>query len=35
NQGCVEEEGIARHGLTNPQSDRLKTFLSRMSLTQV
>jgi len=35
NQGCVEEEGIARHVLTNPQSDRLKTFLSRMSLTQV
>lgn len=34
NQGCVEEEGIARRVLTNPQSDRLKTFLSRMSLTQ-
>ncbi len=35
NQGCVEEEGIARQVLTNPQSDRLKIFLSRMSLTQV
>lgn len=35
NQGYVEEEGMARQVLTNPQSDRLKTFLSRMSLTQV
>jgi arginine/lysine/histidine/glutamine transport system ATP-binding protein len=35
NQGCVEEEGIARQVLTHPQSDRLKLFLSRMSLTQV
>jgi len=34
NQGCVEEEGVARQVLTYPQSDRLKTFLSRMSLTQ-
>jgi arginine/lysine/histidine/glutamine transport system ATP-binding protein len=31
NQGCVEEEGSARVVLTNPKSDRLKTFLSRIS----
>lgn len=31
NQGCVEEEGAARQVLTYPKSDRLKTFLSRMS----
>ena len=29
-QGRVAEEGIAREVLTNPQSDRLQTFLSRM-----
>lgn len=32
NQGCVEEEGVARQVLTYPKSDRLKAFLSRMSL---
>jgi arginine/lysine/histidine/glutamine transport system ATP-binding protein len=32
NQGCVEEAGVARQVLTYPQSDRLKAFLSRMSL---
>ena len=31
NQGLVEEEGPARQLLTYPKSDRLKTFLSRMS----
>jgi arginine/lysine/histidine/glutamine transport system ATP-binding protein len=31
NQGRVEEEGRAREVLTNPKSDRLRTFLSRMS----
>ena len=31
NQGRVEEEGSAREVLTQPQSDRLKSFLSRMS----
>lgn len=31
NQGQVEEEGPARQVLTYPKSDRLKTFLSRMS----
>ena len=31
NQGYVEEEGVARQVLTNPQSDRLQAFLSRMS----
>lgn len=31
NQGQVEEEGPARDVLTYPKSDRLKTFLSRMS----
>ncbi|MBD3882352.1 amino acid ABC transporter ATP-binding protein [Phormidium tenue FACHB-886] len=29
-QGGVAEEGIAREVLVNPQSDRLRTFLSRM-----
>ncbi|NES96729.1 MAG: amino acid ABC transporter ATP-binding protein [Desertifilum sp. SIO1I2] len=32
NQGLVEEQGNARQVLTNPQSDRLRTFLSRMNL---
>jgi arginine/lysine/histidine/glutamine transport system ATP-binding protein len=31
NQGQVEEEGPARQVLTYPKSDRLKTFLSRMT----
>ncbi|HEY9650587.1 MAG TPA: amino acid ABC transporter ATP-binding protein [Coleofasciculaceae cyanobacterium] len=31
NQGQVEEEGLARQVLTNPTSDRLQAFLSRMS----
>ncbi|HEY9725459.1 MAG TPA: amino acid ABC transporter ATP-binding protein [Chroococcales cyanobacterium] len=31
NQGQVEEAGRAREVLTNPKSDRLRTFLSRMS----
>jgi arginine/lysine/histidine/glutamine transport system ATP-binding protein len=31
NQGQVEEEGPARQVLDQPQSDRLKVFLSRMS----
>ncbi|NJO79337.1 MAG: amino acid ABC transporter ATP-binding protein [Cyanobacteria bacterium RM1_2_2] len=31
NQGQVEEEGPARQVLNYPKSDRLKTFLSRMS----
>jgi arginine/lysine/histidine/glutamine transport system ATP-binding protein len=31
NQGCVEEEGVARQVLTDPRSDRLRTFLSRMN----
>lgn len=31
NQGQVEEEGPARQVLTYPKSERLKTFLSRMS----
>lgn len=35
NQGLVEEEGPARQVLTNPNSDRLKTFLSRMSFAKV
>jgi arginine/lysine/histidine/glutamine transport system ATP-binding protein len=30
NQGVVEESGDAKEILTNPQCDRLKTFLSRM-----
>ncbi|MDB9524472.1 amino acid ABC transporter ATP-binding protein [Oscillatoria sp. CS-180] len=32
NQGLVEEEGKAYDVITNPQSDRLRTFLSRMQL---
>uniref|UniRef100_A0ACD5GQQ6 Amino acid ABC transporter ATP-binding protein n=1 Tax=Desertifilum tharense IPPAS B-1220 TaxID=1781255 RepID=A0ACD5GQQ6_9CYAN len=32
NQGLVEEQGNARQVLTNPQSDRLRYFLSRMNL---
>jgi arginine/lysine/histidine/glutamine transport system ATP-binding protein len=35
NQGCVEEEGPARQVLTNPKSDRLRNFLSRMSFANV
>ena len=31
NQGVVEEQGDAKKVLTNPQSDRLQTFLSRMN----
>lgn len=31
NQGVVEEQGDAKEVLTNPQCDRLKTFLSRMN----
>lgn len=31
NQGVVEEEGNAQEVLTNPQCDRLKSFLSRMN----
>jgi arginine/lysine/histidine/glutamine transport system ATP-binding protein len=32
NQGCVEEEGNARQVLNQPQSDRLRSFLSRLNL---
>lgn len=32
NQGQIEEEGNARQVLTNPKSDRLQAFLSRMNL---
>jgi arginine/lysine/histidine/glutamine transport system ATP-binding protein len=35
NQGKVEEQGNAREVLTAPRSDRLRTFLSRMSATLV
>ena len=35
NQGQVEEVGDARAVLTAPESDRLRTFLSRMNFTQV
>ena len=31
NQGMVEEQGDAKKVLTNPQSDRLKAFLSRIN----
>ena len=31
NQGVVEEQGDAKEVLTNPQCDRLKTFLSRIN----
>ncbi len=34
-QGQVAEEGIAREILTNPRSDRLHTFLSRMRQAQL
>lgn len=34
-QGRVVEEGLAREVLTNPNSDRLHTFLSRMRQAQV
>ncbi len=34
-QGTVAEEGVAREVLTNPQSDRLKAFLSRMRQAQL
>lgn len=32
NRGQIEEEGVTREVLTNPQSDRLRTFLSNTSL---
>ncbi|MGF1480304.1 MAG: amino acid ABC transporter ATP-binding protein [Cyanophyceae cyanobacterium] len=32
NQGCIEEEGNAQEVLTAPRSDRLRSFLSRMSM---
>ncbi len=35
NQGQVEEEGPSRQVLDNPECDRLKTFLSRMSFAKV
>jgi len=35
NQGLVEEDGKAYDVITNPQSDRLKAFLSRMQLAGV
>lgn len=35
NEGQIEEEGSAREVLTHPKSDRLRTFLSRMSFAQV
>jgi arginine/lysine/histidine/glutamine transport system ATP-binding protein len=35
NEGQVEEEGPPREVLKNPKSDRLRTFLSRMSFAQV
>ncbi|HIK56143.1 MAG TPA: amino acid ABC transporter ATP-binding protein [Synechococcales cyanobacterium M55_K2018_004] len=35
NQGQIEEAGPARQVLTQPQSDRLRTFLSRMSPAKV
>jgi arginine/lysine/histidine/glutamine transport system ATP-binding protein len=31
NKGVVEEDGNSYEVLNNPQSDRLKTFLSRMN----
>ena len=33
-KGCVAEEGIARVVLTEPKSDRLRAFLSRMNFAQ-
>lgn len=35
NQGQVEEEGAAKEVLSYPKSERLKSFLSRMSFAQV
>jgi arginine/lysine/histidine/glutamine transport system ATP-binding protein len=35
NEGQIEEAGSAREVLTNPKSDRLRSFLSRMSFAQV
>ncbi|WP_346292757.1 amino acid ABC transporter ATP-binding protein [Sphaerothrix gracilis] len=35
NKGQVEEEGNAREVLSHPQSDRLRAFLSRMSMAEV
>jgi len=35
NAGQIEEEGPSREVLANPRSDRLRTFLSRMSFAQV
>ncbi|MCU0523405.1 MAG: amino acid ABC transporter ATP-binding protein [Elainella sp. Prado103] len=35
NQGQVEEQGPARQVLTSPKSERLQTFLSRMSFAKV
>ena len=32
-KGKIEEQGIARDVITNPQSDRLRTFLSRLKIT--
>ena len=32
-KGKIEEQGIAREVITNPQSDRLRTFLSRLKIT--
>ena len=32
NRGQIEEEGVTREVLTNPQSDRLRTFLSKTNL---
>ncbi len=33
NKGCVEEQGDPREVLANPQSERLQSFLSRISMT--
>lgn len=35
NQGYVEEEGSAKEVLSNPQSERLQAFLSRMNIATV
>jgi arginine/lysine/histidine/glutamine transport system ATP-binding protein len=35
NQGLIEETGKAYDVITNPQSDRLRAFLSRMQLAGV
>lgn len=35
NQGQIEEEGDAREVLTQPRSDRLRAFLSRMNFAQI